>query len=297
MAKTIVTHNGKFHADDVFAVALLLLIDAGASVIRTRDEQAITGAESVVDVGGVYDEAANRFDHHQIGGAGMRENNLPAGKAGIPYAAFGLVWKKYGEKLCGSPEVARRVEEVLVAPIDANDNGVDISVPKIPGIALYDISDAVRSFIPTWKEDADMDASFTEAVGFAKRIIMREVKRAEAVAAGQRMVEEVYAAAPDKRLIALTEDISWKDTLSKFPEPLYVVHPQNDTWRLYAVRDNPHLFVNRKDLPESWAGLRDEELAKVTGVADATFVHRNRFMAVTRSKEGALALAELALAR
>ena len=62
-----------------------------------------------------------------------------------------------------------------------------------------------------------------------------------------------------------------------------------------AVRDNPHQFKNRKDLPAEWAGLRDAELARVTGVADAVFCHRNRFMAVARTKEGAVALAKLAL--
>lgn len=36
----------------------------------------------VVDIGGVYDLETNHFDHHQIGGAGKREN-------GIPYAAIG----------------------------------------------------------------------------------------------------------------------------------------------------------------------------------------------------------------
>ena len=53
--------------------------------------------------------------------------------------------------------------------------------------------------------------------------------------------------------------------------------------------------MNRRDLPEGWAGLRDKELARVTGVSDAVFAHRNRFMAVAKSKEGAIALAKLAL--
>jgi uncharacterized UPF0160 family protein len=47
--------------------------------------------------------------------------------------------------------------------------------------------------------------------------------------------------------------------------------------------------------PDSWAGKRDAELVKATGVADAIFCHNNRFMMVAGSKEGALALAELAL--
>ena len=81
----IVTHDGMFHSDDVFAVAALLsLLDATpaiATVVRTRDEDLMRKADFVVDVGGVYDSEKNRFDHHQEGGAGKRLN-------GISYAAF-----------------------------------------------------------------------------------------------------------------------------------------------------------------------------------------------------------------
>ncbi|MDO8594482.1 MAG: MYG1 family protein [bacterium] len=289
MKKTILTHDGKFHADDVFAVAAITLLHFDAEVVRSRDPKRITSADIVVDVGGIYDKDANRFDHHQIGGAGVRENT-------IPYAAFGLVWRNFAEKLCGDNAIAAQVEKVLVVPIDANDNGIDLSTPKHQDISPYEVPDAIRAFIPTWQEREDgLDAAFAEAVAFAKRVIEREIKRAEAVVAGQKKVEDVYATSSDNRLIVLDEDYSWKDTLARFPEPLYVVHPQSETWRLYCVRDNPHLFANRKDLPQEWAGLRDEELAKVTGVSDAIFCHRNRFMAVAKSEQGALELAKQAL--
>lgn len=287
---TVATHSGKFHADDVFAVAALLLLQPDAHVVRTRDEQVIGSADIVVDVGGVYDEERNRFDHHQIGGAGVRSNS-------IPYAAFGLVWKKSGSAIAGSAEVAERVDTVLVAPIDANDNGIDLAAPEHADLSPYDIADAVRAFIPTWLETKhDEDAAFTEAVSFAQRIIGREVKRAQAFVEGRKEVERAYAESGDRRLVVLDGDFSWKDTLAKLPEPLFVVHPQNGTWRLYSVRDNPHLFENRKDLPAHWAGLRDKEFANVTGVSDAIFCHRNRFMAVAKTREGALELAKLALA-
>ncbi|MDO8564969.1 MAG: MYG1 family protein, partial [bacterium] len=64
--KTIVTHEGKFHADDVFAVATLLLaLQDEAEVRRTRDEEDVASADIAVDVGGIYDAEKNRFDHHQ----------------------------------------------------------------------------------------------------------------------------------------------------------------------------------------------------------------------------------------
>ena len=289
MSKTLVTHDGKFHADDVFAVAAVLLAEEEVTVARTRDEKRIADADIVVDVGGIYDEKTGRFDHHQKSGAGVRENSIPS-------ASFGLVWKCYGEKLAGSKAVAQRVDEVLVTPIDANDSGIDLGTPIFANVSWYDVSDMVRAFTPTWEEDASLaDEYFSEITLFAKRIIAREINRAKAVIEGERQVEGAALTAPDKRLIVLPVDYSWKGVLMKFSEPLYVVHPQGDTWRLYCVRDNPHVFRNRKDLPSAWAGLRDEELAKVTGVPDAVFAHRNRFMAVAKTREGAVALATIAL--
>ncbi|MDO8564620.1 MAG: MYG1 family protein, partial [bacterium] len=228
--------------------------------------------------------------HHQKEGAGVRENS-------IPYAAFGLVWKKFGEALSGNREAAGRIDRVLVSPLDASDNGVTLAeaVTSLP--AEYTLSDMVDVFMPTFEEDvSEIDTAFMEAVLIAKRVILREIARSEAIISSRKEVERAYEEAPDKRLIVFQKDYSWKETLPQFSEPLYVVHPTNrGVWFLMCVRDNPNTFINRKDLPKEWAGLRDAELAAVTGITDAIFCHRNRFMAVARSKDGAIALARLAL--
>ncbi len=52
----------------------------------------------------------------------------------------------------------------------------------------------------------------------------------------------------------------------------------------------------RLGLPERWAGLRDAELAAVSGVADSVFCHLNLFIGGARSFEGAVQMAALALA-
>ncbi len=291
MAKqTIITHDGKFHADDCFAVAALLLLGQDAEVVRTRDPKLIAKAETVLDVGGVYDASRNRFDHHQKEGAGERPN-------GIPYAAFGLVWKKFGEQIAGGKEAAAILEEKLVQPLDAHDNGVALALPSVSGVSLYEVSDVVCSFVPSWREkEVPMDERFRQAVSFAQKMLLREIERAQAQVEGAKRVEKAVREAEDNRLVVLNEDLPWKEALARIPAPLFVVHPQDGRWFVECVRDNPATFLNRKNLPESWAGLRDEEIAKATGVSDAIFCHRNRFMAVAHSRGGALALAALALA-
>lgn len=68
----IITHSGKFHADEVFATAVLeiLLGKDKVEIIRSRDNSVIDSGDYVVDVGGVYDPKTNRFDHHQEERAG-----------------------------------------------------------------------------------------------------------------------------------------------------------------------------------------------------------------------------------
>ena len=52
-------------------------------------------------------------------------------------------------------------------------------------------------------------------------------------------------------------------------------------YNLYEMRDK----IDKKKLPKAWAGLRNEELAAVTGVEDAIFCHTGRFIAITNQRE------------
>ena len=83
------------------------------------------------------------------------------------------------------------------------------------------------------------------------------------------------------------------------PEVLLVLYAESDEGgQRHVLRTVPveaGSFDARMDLPAAWAGLREAELAAVTGVPDALFCHTNLFIAVARSREGALRLAELAL--
>lgn len=61
------THSGSFHCDEALAVYMLKLLPEykDASVTRTRDQAILDTMDIVVDVGGVYDPATHRYDHHQ----------------------------------------------------------------------------------------------------------------------------------------------------------------------------------------------------------------------------------------
>ncbi|MEI6843488.1 MAG: MYG1 family protein [bacterium] len=292
--KIIITvHNSKFHADDVFSVATLFLLfekEYDISVVRTRDQKIIDESDYAVDVGDSYDPEKNRFDHHQIGGAGKREN-------GIPYASFGLVWKKFGEELCGSNIVAEKIDLALVQGIDATDNGIEISKATFPDVYMYDIGDFVDMFTPTWKESGEtLDQTFLEVVSYAKMILLREIKRYTDKMEAREKVIEVYKQSSDKRIIIFDRTYPADEFLSEFPEPVFKIAPKDDgTWMVTAINSGKYSFASRKLLPEKWAGKRDTELQEVTGIPEAIFCHNGRFIAVTQTKDSAIRMAQMAL--
>lgn len=293
-SKKLVTHDGSFHADDVFAAATLSIylekIGQTFEIIRTRDLEIINNGDYVFDVGGIYDEKSNRFDHHQVAGAGERER--------IPYAAFGLVWKKFGMELCADPKAVNLIDKKLVAPVDAHDNGFDLVENKYE-ISPYSIQHFFYSMRPTWREEnITDDEMFLKSVGIAKEILSREIIQAKDGVLAEDLVVSIYKNTQDKRVIVLDKHYPFEYVLNNFPEPLFIVCPSRNIknkWGVKALREDPKIFKNRKSFPVSWAGLRNEELVKVTGVPDAIFCHRGLFLAVAKSKEGAIKLAQVAV--
>ena len=295
MSITITTHDNLFHLDDLFACAVLqLVLDQKKQeyhIVRTRDKILIAESDYVVDVGDEYDALRNRFDHHQKGGAGVRKN-------GIPYASIGLVWKQYGVDISGSEKIATILDEKVFQFLDADDNGMPLYKNLVEDVDTITIHKFFYTFRPTWKEDSsEFDRAFAELLPLAKQYILRKIKVEQDKLEALEKVEDAYNQAQDKRLVIMDKPYPGDDFLMSKPEVLYKISPNaNGTaWGVKTIKDSDESYENRKDLPSSWAGLRDEELQAVTGVPDAIFCHNALFLATAKSKEGAVALAQLAI--
>lgn len=295
--KICVTHDGTFHTDDLFATAVLDVLNNGnIKVIRTRDPKIILKGDYVYDVGGEYNPENDKFDHHQKGGAGSREN-------GIAYSSLGLIWQKYGEKICGSKEVFLELDRKIVQPIDAIDNGIDLARPIFDGVSFYGAEQVFLSYIPTWKEGrADIDNIFREQVKEVSKLIKREIKVALVNLEAKRIILDAYNEASDKRVIYLNDSFPrylYQKTLSSLVEPLYVIMPSGDgkTWKAEAITKSPDTMESRKQFPESWRGFTDgdEKFKEVSGVSDAIFCHRGGFLMGAVSKDGIVELVKKAL--
>lgn len=289
----IVAHDGSFHTDDVFACATLSLFlekeKKSFKIIRTRNPNKIKTADFVVDVGAIYDEEKNRFDHHQPGGAGEREN-------GIPYASFGLVWKKYGKEICENERVAEEIDNILVCSIDAVDNGYELFTKKVKGVMNFSIGDTISFLFNKDEKDSD----FLEAVDFTKKILKNIIGSINRSVARRKKVENAYKNSEDKKIIIIEDRVTRGDVwlvISKLEEPLFAVFQglNDDDWKVLANRINMDSFMSRKPMPASWGGLEKENLARITEVPDVIFCHKSLFLAAVKSKEGAIKLAKKAL--
>jgi uncharacterized UPF0160 family protein len=295
MLTKIVTHDGFFHADEVFALAVLSIYfeknKKEMEIIRTRDLEKIDKADMAVDVGNEYDHKRGRFDHHQKGKVGNHDN-------GLPYAAFGLVWKHFGSAIT-SKMAAEYVEQKLVTPIDALDNAIDLSTPIYEGIREYTNANIIAAIGRAYG-DNNLEVAFKKALEFAVLVINGEVKNAEVKLSGEKLIIEEIVKQSEPKVLILEKYIPWGRAVNKYKNVLLIVFPDNFTskWCVQTVKDDPEkMDSDRIKFPEVWRGLTNEELEKASGVAGATFCHASGFFAVNKTKEGAIAMAKKTLSK
>jgi uncharacterized UPF0160 family protein len=290
-------HSGSFHADDALGAAILLELHPDATIVRSRDPAVWATCDALVDVGGEYDSTRNRFDHHQKGFSERREN-------GVRYAASGLVWKAYGAhyvsrvipRLTGlqALAVAQEVDVRFIQHADAVDVG-----DWAPTEPHFSLSGIVNSMNSTWEEGSDHDdARFMDAVTLVSTVLRNLVREVLAELRAAEKVRAGYLLAGGRILVLEEARLPFDPVVCKeMPNVLFVVYPESrgEQIQVRVVPKKLGTFDAREDLPIAWAGLRDAELAKVTGVEDAVFCHTGLFICGAKSQEGAIRLAELAV--
>ena len=184
-------------------------------------------------------------------------------------------------------------------PVDARDNGVNITLSNQFGVFEHNTTKMICNFNPTWQEDnKKIDEKFKKALKFAKEIIKREMAWARALIEGEKGVSEEIEKQNNPEILILDREIEWKEAVSKNKNIKFVIYYKKYDleWCIQSARDNLKEYgTDRALFPESWRGLRDEELREVSGIKEAVFCHRAGFFAVLKSKEGALSMAKKAL--
>ena len=286
----VVVHGGPCHADEVYAIVVLERIYGKVYVLRCFKVPEKIG-ENVI----ICDIGYGKYDHHQPGGNGEREN-------GVPYAAAGLIWKDFGmealKDTCNPEFIWKAIDKNLVQGIDAIDNG---KMPKAdyPAQAMT-FSKMVSMRNPTWDSSKTTDEGFIEACDFARRELDILIKSEEAKARAQGIVDEAIAKS-EGHIMVLERFVPWQEYIFlsenlNAADILFVVFPSSrGGYNWQCVPDSLGSFGQRKSVPRDWNGKKDAELQEITGVETATFCHPNGFIGGAETFEGAYALARLAV--
>lgn len=313
------THDGQFHADEVFATAMFSLIAEKINVVRGGD------ADLPEDPSGwiIYDIGGGELDHHT---PENKENNGTHPGTNVPYAACGLVWRKYYTEILEEldcPErymdrVYSRIEHSLIIGIDAKDNEYNPladALDQIPNITDEQrkmvlkearggmtITDMIKDFNPTWNSDLDPYECFMDAVGFAKDILLNRIDSVISSLDSRDFVMRAIDFSAN-HIMLMDQFAPWEGVVygqknnPKANDIWYAVYPAlRGGWNIQCARvssDDRNTF--RHPLPAAWYGLRGEELQNVTGVKGAQFCHVSGFLCGADSQEDALELIRLAM--
>jgi uncharacterized UPF0160 family protein len=223
----------------------------------------------------------------------------------------------------------------FIEAFDANDNGINVVAPKdLEKAGLekqfedrgFSIASVVNRYnyggksktsdetkTPEAKQ-AEEDMRFLRASQFVgEQFLFELTDRAQSWLPARHQVKQAYDARlqydPQGRILVLHEGMPWSDHLYTFeketqqpegvsPHVLYALFPEDKPegkWRIRAVSKENGGFENRKDLPDAWKGVRDEQLDQVSGIPGCVFVHAAGFIGGNKSFDGALAMAKKAL--
>lgn len=275
--RSLGTHDGSFHADEVTAAALLIVFNRidRDKIVRSRDLKMLDECEYVCDVGSLYDPAVKRFDHHQVGYVGDLSS---AGMVLLYLFDQGVIGqKKYGF-----------LNQSLILGVDAHDTG---RVALEPGVCSF--SQVISNFVPPVYDAPaeEMRRAFDAAVDFAVGHIQRLLARYDYVEECRECVEE--AMAKKGVVLEFSRAMPWMDVFfemggERHPAK-FVVMPSGGHWKLRGIPPNSRDKMKvRQPLPEQWAGLMDEELRKVSGIEGAIFCHKGRFISVWKTRDDAM---------
>lgn len=287
----------------------------------------LSKCDIVVDVGGVYDHDKKRYDHHmrEFKEVLDEQHVTKLSSAGLMYHSFlNLIllnsFKHYGKSIVNAlyPKVEKedvdriyqKMYKCLIEAVDGNDNG--INQVESTDLLRYQVSTDISSQIHDYnnlfspknaEEENDLfkrcmcliGATFLEKLNYYcdKWLTSKNQLKSDF---------QVMLKSENPQILILTNSYPWKEhiydveeefKIKKENETKFVIYQDssNGSWRVQAVSVSSGSFENRLSLLESWRGLRDEELSKVSGIKDCIFVHASGFIGGNKTKEGAMEMA------
>lgn len=275
----LVTHDGTFHADEIFAIALIKkFITSNVEIERTRDKFLLESYLKdrnvfVLDVGKNYQEQEHNFDHHQ------KWFNIKW-KDGNPLSTCGLVWKylkKKGYLKKYSDEILENIENKVIKRIDLHDNK----------LKKFNISHLISSY---YREEDLNNEGFFKAISFAQdhldNVIYHELNSLKKMPIHLKDLEKYDGGNIFKSSFSI-KNYKILNSIMEKTDAKVICYNDGDKWCAKSICDGKFLA------PSEWRGLADEELVSITGFKGATFVHKSGFLCVAKNEKTILKMASV----
>lgn len=273
----VVTHDGKFHPDEIYACVLLAFFkNAKIRFTRTRDEKKLERYKNkrdvyVIDVGGEYHSSMLNFDHHQSTFNAVNAN-------GNVMSSCGLIFKYLKGDIDRLPKSIATKIETFVDNLDKHDNGVEY-FREVEFISLYNSSASKHRFLNAFK------AACTHFQNLLGR--WYEEYRMEL------LEEEVLDSLQDGVLYS-DDMISITPRMNANPNAKVLVAKRNDAeYCIKSLNEGEAIdFSMRCPAPESWRGLSGRDLEQASGFDGMVFSHKSGFLTIVKgNKDQAVAVA------
>lgn len=280
----IITHDGTFHSDEVFAIALLKKFTnlSNAEIIRTRDVKLLEDAKKdkecyVIDVGDEYNEQYRNFDHHQ------KSFSVKWEDSDILLSSCGLIWKYlkkkgYLKKL--SNNIIKRIEDLLIKNIDMHDNGIK----KWQLCNMVSMCNREENTIEDFEQGIDL------AKIYLNNLIYQETLNEEKY----KLFKKDFEKYDDNYIFkssCVVKDNRVLNFLSNKTNVLVMIYPQKDqdnniTWYAKSInRYDENNNIQSALVPEKYRGLGKEKLKEISGYKSLNFVHRAGFLCGAKNEK------------
>ena len=210
----VVVHDGTFHADDVFCVAILKECFKEDITVRRIPRNADIekyGYDTLIcDIGGEYD-GVNYFDHHQFPARSLRKQELRA--------AIGLLWDVYGNQMYH--KTTSMIRDIDRHDCDSRQFRSQLAV-------------TIGSFNPDWAaSDKERDRCFDMAVNVVRQLIRASIISDTFNMRAIRQVSENHTI--ENNVMFLETNAPYESFISEYEEVKVVARKAGNRYKLKAV--------------------------------------------------------------
>lgn len=247
----IVTHDKSFHADEVMAIAVLIVFkNFNGEIVRTRDIDILDEAKKdeetlVIDVGMDYN-GVNNFDHHH-------DKDL--------LSSAGLIWKFVN--VSGYKEI-----DNLISIIDDNDRGIKKADKFSYSWIVSNLNGKIE----------DSDENFIKAVELSVSILKSMKLKTDKLIEAKEIVKDATKLKKFNDTIFLNKyNNQWRE----------IIHGKNEeySWVKKVVWFNVYTKQWNIQVPSIDIDVFELNGDKLLQCKDMVFVHANGFFAVAETYE------------